>query len=136
MHLQWLEDIVADLVTWEKPTGGITNYDLELAALLLQESCFPLAFSRHACHPPSTVSDNTPTVSWCFREASTVKPVMADLLRVRAEMNSRDLVTPSVFYHPGTLNTMVDDASTGLTVEASLKHQLTIGVLLLPVEGV
>ena len=41
--LQWLEDIVADLVTWENSTGGIINSDLGLAALLLQESCSPLA---------------------------------------------------------------------------------------------
>ena len=47
-RLQWPEDIVADIVKWENPSGGITNSDLELAALLLQESCFPLAFSRHA----------------------------------------------------------------------------------------
>ena len=110
-RLQWTEDIVADLVTWENPTGGITNSDLELAVLLLQESCFLLACSRHAWHAPSTGSDNTPTVSWCFRKSSTVNLVVADLLHVGAEMNSRSLLTPSVFYHPGPLNTMADDAS-------------------------
>ena len=109
--LQWPEDIVADLVTWKTPTGGITNSDLELVVLMLQESCFPLACSRHAWPAPSTVSDNTPTVSWRFREASTVNPVVADLLRVRAEINSRAMLTPSFFYHPGPLNTMADDSS-------------------------
>ena len=109
--LQWPEEIVADMVTWENPTGGIKYSDLELAALLLQESCSPLACSRHAWHAPLTGSNNTPTVSWCFREASTVNPVVADLLRIRSEMNSRALLTPSVFYHPGPLNTMADDAS-------------------------
>ena len=66
-RLQWPADIVADLVTWENPTGGITNSDLELAALLLQESCFPLACLQHAWHAPLTGSNNNPTVSWCFR---------------------------------------------------------------------
>ena len=110
-RLQWPEDIVADLVTWENPTRGITNSDLELSALLLQESLFHLACSRHAWHAPSTGSVNTPTVNWCFREASTVNPVVADLLRVRAELNSRALLTPSIFYHPGPLSTMADDVS-------------------------
>ena len=110
-RLPWPEDIVADLVTWENPTGGITNSDLELVALLLQESSFPLACSRDAWHAPLTGSGNTPAVSWCFRESSTLNLVMADLLCVRSEMNSRALLTPPFFYHPGTLNTMVDDAS-------------------------
>ena len=52
-----------------------------------------------------------PTVSWCFREASIIKPVVSYLLCVRADMNSRALLNPSVFYHPGPLNTMADDAS-------------------------
>ena len=63
-RLQWPEDIVADLVTFGIPTGGITNSDLELAVMLLQESCFPLACLRHAWHVPSTCSYNTPTDSW------------------------------------------------------------------------
>ena len=58
-----------------------------------------------------TGSENTPTVSWCFREASTVNPIVADLLCVRAEMNSGALLISSVFYHPGPLNTMAYNAS-------------------------
>ena len=38
--MQWPADIVPDLVSWTNPTGGIINSDLELAALVLQESCF------------------------------------------------------------------------------------------------
>ena len=110
-RVQWPVDLVADLVTWENPAGGITNLDLELAALVLQESCFPLAWSHHAWQAPLTGSNNMPTVRCCFREASTVNPVMEGLLRVCAEMNSRDLLTSSVFCHPVPLNTMADDAS-------------------------
>ena len=35
-RLQWPYEIVKDLVTRENPARGITNLDLELAALLLQ----------------------------------------------------------------------------------------------------
>ena len=38
-------EIVSDLVTWDNPAGGITNLYLELATLVLQESCFLIAFS-------------------------------------------------------------------------------------------
>ena len=41
-QVRWSADIVADLVTWKNPTRDITNSDLKLAALVLQESCFPL----------------------------------------------------------------------------------------------
>ena len=45
-QVQWLSDIVSDLVTWDNPAGGITNPYLELAALVLQDSCFPIICSR------------------------------------------------------------------------------------------
>ena len=108
--VQWTADIVSDLVTWGNPVGGITNSDLELAALVLHESCFPIVCSRPEWHATSTGSDNTPTVGWCFLEASTGNPIVADLLCIRADMNSGALLTPSVFYHPGLLNTMADNS--------------------------
>ena len=106
-RVKCLAEIVSDLVTWDNPTGGTTNSDLELAALVLQKSCFSIAFSRPTWHAPMTGSDNTPSVSWCFREASTVNPIVADLLCVRAEMNSGALLTLPVFYQPYP----ADDAS-------------------------
>ena len=51
------------------------------------------------------------TVAWTFREASTVNPVVADLLCLRSLVNRQFKITPSVFYHLGTQNTMADDAS-------------------------
>ena len=50
-------------------------------------------------------------VIWCFWEDFTVNPIVAYLLRIRAEMNSGALLIPYVFYHPGLLNTMADDSS-------------------------
>ena len=35
-HLPWPEDIMEDLVSTDNTHGRITNYDLELAALVLQ----------------------------------------------------------------------------------------------------
>ena len=62
-------------------------------------------------HYPATGSNNTPTVSWAFQEASTVNPVVVDLLRLRLDHNQNAKIPPSVFYHPGPKNTMADDVS-------------------------
>ena len=109
--VQWTEYIFSDLVTRDNTSGGITNSYLELAALVLQESCFLIICSRPDWHAPLTGSNNMPTVSLCFREASTVNTIVANLLCIRAETNSGDLLTLSVFYQPGPLNTMADDSS-------------------------
>ena len=46
-RVQWPADIFSDLVTWDNPSGVITNLDFELAELLLQESCFTIDCLRH-----------------------------------------------------------------------------------------
>ena len=51
------------------------------------------------------------TVIWCFWESYTFNLIVANLLQICAEMNSGDLLTLYVFYHPGLLNTIADDAS-------------------------
>ena len=58
---------------------------------------------------PRSRSDNTSTVSWITQEASTISPVVADLLLIRAR-HSR-LKKTSVFYHLGQENRTADDAS-------------------------
>ena len=104
-------DIQADLVSFDNPKGGITNSDLELAALVLHEATFPKVCKTAAWRAPLTGSDNTPTVAWIFKEASTVNPVVANLLCICSISNTKSSITPAVFYHPRLLNTMADDTS-------------------------
>ena len=108
---EWPADICADIVRWDNPHGRITNSDLELAALVLHKAFFPSVCLAPSWHAPATGSDNTPTVSWAFREAYTVKHVVDDLLRLRSAHNWNARITPSVFYHPGPKNTMADNTS-------------------------
>ena len=61
-RIQWQEDIRKDLVSWNNLNNRITNSDLELVALVLQESIFPLVCLNPAWHVPITGSDNTTTV--------------------------------------------------------------------------
>ena len=92
-RLPWPEDIQKDLVSFDNPQGRITNSDLELAALVLQEATFPFICPSPAWRAPFTGSDNTPTVAWYFRESSTINPVVADLLRIWALVNRQFCIT-------------------------------------------
>ena len=49
---------------------------------------------------PVTGSDNTPTVSLSFQEASTVNTVVVDLLRLQSIHNQDAALLSSVFYYP------------------------------------
>ena len=57
---------------------------------------------------PVLGSDNTPTVVWTFKEASTINLVKANLLRLYSILNHQSTMSPSIFYHPGSRNTMVE----------------------------
>ena len=108
--LHWPEEIMADLVSTKNTQGRITSYNIDLVALVLQEATFPFSSTNPTWRSPFTGSDNTPTVAWTFQEAFTVKPVVVDLLRLQSVLNCQFKITPSVFYHSGTQNTMAGDA--------------------------
>ena len=109
-RVEWPPDVVTDLVNCDKSKGRITNSNLELAAIVVQEATSPLIYTDPAWLAPSSGSDNTPMVAWTFKEASTINPVMADLLCIRSILNYQSTISPSFVYHPGLRNTMTDDA--------------------------
>ena len=93
----WLADIIANLISSPNRELTITNLDLELAALVLHEVSLLAAVPEARMAAPRSGSDNTPTVSWSTKEASTINLVVADLLYIRA-LHSRQLfLYPSVF---------------------------------------
>ena len=107
----WPEDIISNLVYYTHRNGTITNSDLELDALVLHEATLLAAVPDDRLAAPCSGYDNNPAVSWIKKEALTINPVIADLLRLRA-LNSRQFfLHPSVFNHPGTKNRMADNAS-------------------------
>ena len=85
---------MADLVSSDNPQGRIKSSDLELAALVLQEAIFTFVSTNPTWRGPFTGSNTTPTVTWAFREASAVNPVVADLLRLRSLVNHQFNITP------------------------------------------
>ena len=106
-----LPDIISNLVLDTNLKGQITNSDLNITAFVLGKAT-ALASVPEACMAtPHFESDNTPTIPWITYEASTINPVVADLLRIHALRSRYFFLNPSVFYHPGQKNCMVDDAS-------------------------
>ena len=61
--LPWHLDAVTSLVSSTNPQGKITNSDIDLAALILQEATLPEAVPKDHMAAPHSGSDNTPTVS-------------------------------------------------------------------------
>ena len=99
------------MARFTNPEDTITNLELALAALVFKEAVFGSISDPPACQTPTPGSNNTPTFVWTFREASTINPVVANLLSIRSSQNRLQNITPSIFYHPGPLNTMENDTS-------------------------
>ena len=104
--------------------GTITNSNLELAALVLHEATLLVVVPEARLSAPCSGSDDTTTVSWSMKEASTINMVVAELLRLRALHSRQFFLNPSIFYHPGIENRMADDASFlfGLSDTSLLAH--------------
>ena len=81
--MKWPVNIVRQLVRFTNPGGTITNSDLELATLVLQEAFFSSISVSLAWQKPTLGSGNTPKSSWTFRKASTINPVVDELLSIR-----------------------------------------------------
>ena len=90
---------------------GVANSELELPNLILHEDTFPEMCKSTKCRIHITGSDNNQTIAWTFKEATSVNLMMTDLLRICSIVNTNSFIAPTVFYHPGTLSTVVDDTS-------------------------
>ena len=110
-HHPWLSDIIAKLVSSTNRERTITNYNLELVALFLHKATLLAAVTDARLAAPHSGSKNTPTASWSTKESLTINPVVGDLLRLRALHLRQFFINPSVFYHPGVKNLMVDEDS-------------------------
>ena len=93
------------------PNGTITNSDLELSNLVLQEATLVEAVPKSRMAALRLGSNNMPTFSCSMCEASMINPVVAYLLQIRALHSRIFFLNPSVFHHPGQENCMAYDAS-------------------------
>ena len=106
----WPADIIANLVSSTNREGTITNYDLEISALVLHKAILIVAVTDNRLVAPHSGYDNTPSVSWIMEEFLTINPLVADLLRLHAHHLRQFSVNPSVFNHLGIKNCIADNA--------------------------
>jgi hypothetical protein len=103
-------DIVEDLVSFKNPSGRVTNSNLELAATIVQHD---IAVHHYDVRERtiSSGSDNTPAVAWQQKGSTTTSSAPAYLLRLQALHQRFHRYFSSIFYLPGDVNIMSDDAS-------------------------
>ena len=97
----WLADISEELVSTTNPNGTITNSDLKLATLFLQEATLIKAVPKTCMSVTCSGSDNTLTAFWSTREALMINPVVAELFCIHALHPKKFLSNPSISSLPG-----------------------------------
>ena len=104
------QDIQAQLVSWNNPTGSITNSDLELAATIAHQDVVA-SFADTRERTTGTVTDNTPAESWQQKGSTTTVGPAAHLLRLQAMHQRACRYLNVTGYIPGKVNIMADDTS-------------------------
>jgi hypothetical protein len=98
------------LVSHDNPTGDVTNSEFELAASVsqLDDLAQRVDIREHTVH---NLSDNSTTVAWQRKGASSTVGPVAYLLRLRALRQRHHRYIPLHDFIPGTINLMSDRAS-------------------------
>jgi hypothetical protein len=113
-RVQWPTDITNEVVLLSNPTGRLTNSDLEMAGVLLQETVLEARLGHEMRSTHTAIgSDNSPAVAWTTRMATrSASPISYHLLKGFA---MRQRVTrsapPSVYHVAGIRNKLADVAS-------------------------
>ena len=107
-RVPWPPEIRARLVTFNNPTGDITNSDLEMAAEVLGWLVLEAVVETRHTHV-GVCSDNSATVAWQSRWASKRSRVANRLLRALAIRMRKNRASPLVTRHlAGIRNTLGD----------------------------
>ena len=102
--------VVQALVSFDNPTGTITNSDLELAGTIAQLDVLAQAadIRERTIH---NLTDNTPTLYWHRKGSTTTTGPAAYLLRLAALHQRHHRYLALHDYIPGPSNVMADDCS-------------------------
>jgi hypothetical protein len=113
-HVQWPADVTAALVSDTNPQGTITNSDLEVAGVLLQEAVLEAELGSAMAGKHIVIgSDNSPAVAWTTRMATRSASPIAYWLLQGLAMRQRvtQSALPTVYHVAGILNKLADVAS-------------------------
>ena len=103
--------VQSQLVSFENPTGSITNSDLELSGAVAQDDILANALPTVAHLSTCTFSDNTPAVAWKTKGSTSSTGPSAYLLQTAALHRRHYRYQNELNYLPGRLNAMADDCS-------------------------
>jgi hypothetical protein len=98
------------LVSWNNPSGVITNSDLELAGTIAQHDVLVHEVDARES-TIATLTDNTPAQAWQRKGSATTTGPAAYLLRLQAIHQRHHRYLPLTQYIPGPANVMADDCS-------------------------
>jgi len=103
-------DIQSRLVSFDNPTGDLTNSDFELAGVVAHQDILAQHFDVRDC-TIGILNDNTPAISRSKRQSITTRDAAAYLLRT-SSLHQRHFRYNATFDHiAGKANPMADDAS-------------------------
>jgi hypothetical protein len=126
-RVQWPKDVTNNVVSDSNPHGTITNSDLEMAGVLLQESVLEAAIGANMRGSQTAIGcDNSPAVAWTTRMATrSTSPISFRLLKGLAMRQRVTRSSPPAVYHvAGVRNTLADVASRPVPGVASHFHLL------------
>jgi hypothetical protein len=106
----WPSSVAKRLVSTSNPTGTITNSDLELAATIAQFDVLAQSFDVRS-HTVHNLSDNSPTVAWQKKGATSSSGPVAYLLRLHALHQRHHRYLPLHDFIPGIANVLADQCS-------------------------
>jgi hypothetical protein len=113
-RVQWPKDITKNVVSFNNPTGRLTNSDLEMAGVLLQTAVLEAQLGTDMAHIQTAIGcDNSPAVAWTSRMATrSESPIAFRLLKGLAmRQQTTRAAPPAVFHVAGVRNTLADVAS-------------------------
>jgi hypothetical protein len=127
-RVQWPKDVTDVVMSDSNPDGRLTNSDLKMAGVLLQEAVLEATIGPSAMIATQTAigCDNSPADACTYGMASrSASPVSYQLLRGLA-MRQRltRSAPPAVFHIAGVQNTMADVASRAVKKVATPFHLL------------
>ena len=98
------------LVSFDNPTGTISNSDLELAGTIAHDDILSNATSV-AHLGICGLTDNTPAMAWRRKGSTTTTGPAAYLLQISSIHQRHFRYKPDTHYIPGPINAMADDCS-------------------------
>jgi len=126
-RIQWPKDITDAVVSDSNPNGRLTNSDLEMAGVLLQEAVLEAKLGPAMAGIQTAIgSDNSPAVAWTTRMASrSSSPISFRLLKGFAmRQRTTRAAPPAVFHVAGLQNVLADVASRPVPGVAAHFHLL------------